>query len=233
IRLALRQRPGLRFGRASFAGQPMRQSRVRARREATLALRELGRKQTRAPCDSLPVQAHPLGDVRAHRSYAAAATPAACRTPELLAPCVPSGFFYFRLLWRCCAASPGDPATYTRRPFASAQGAGRPSSTSLTRSRMGSQKFPSTANGFPGITDLFNISQTTASSTSVPVPPLHATKASAHRMSSKSLSSQVFMRTSRSIQGFSFAFLKKSAVTPYVFPPASFAPRDTASITPP
>src|SRR6266403_1048732 len=80
---------------------------------------------------------------------------------------------------------------------------------------------------------LFNISHTTASSTSVPVPPLHATKPSARRISSKSLSSHVFMRTSTSIQALSLAALKKSAVTPVVFPPASFAPRDTASITPP
>src|SRR5258708_952596 len=95
------------------------------------------------------------------------------------------------------------------------------------------QKSPSTANGFAVITDLFSISHTTASSTSVPVPPLHATKPSARRISSKSRSSQVFIRTSSSTQALSFAFLKKSAVTPVVFPPASFAPRDAASITPP
>ena len=32
--------------------------------------------------------------------------------------------FYFSLLWRCCAASPAEAATYTSRPFASPHGPG-------------------------------------------------------------------------------------------------------------
>src|SRR5215813_2109059 len=129
-------------------------------------------------------------------------------------------------------ASSCEAATCTNRPFASPHGAGCPNSTSRTRSRTGVQKSPNTANGFPPITDLFNISQTTASSTSVPVPPLHATKPSANRINSNKRSCHVFIRTSTSIHAFAFG-LKNSAVTPYVFPPDSFAPRETASITPP
>src|SRR5260370_10287107 len=99
-------------------------------------------------------------------------------------------------------------------------------------SRIGSQNSPSTANGFSAITDLFSISQTTASSTSVPVPPLQATNPSATRINSNNLSCQVLTRTSTSIHGFNLP-LKNSAVIPYVFPPPSFAPRETASIVPP
>src|SRR5262249_36854032 len=111
------------------------------------------------------------------------------------------------------AAAAGVSATYTRRPLASPQEVAWPSSTSRTRSRMGVQKPPRTAKGFPLITDLFSISQTTASSTRVPVPPLQATKASPRRISSKRRSCQVFIRTSTSIHWFVFA-AKKSAVIP-------------------
>src|SRR5262249_41377174 len=91
---------------------------------------------------------------------------------------------------------------------------------------------PTTTIGFSAITDLLSISHTTASSTSVPVPPLHTANPSARRINSNSLSSHVFIRTSVSTHWFA-GHLKNSAVTPYVFPPVSFAPRDTPSITPP
>src|SRR5208283_2342051 len=138
---------------------------------------------------------------------------------------------------RYLAASSGVATVCTRFPLASPQTRDAlddrgPCSTSRTRSRIGCQKFPSTAKGFLAITDLFSISQTTASSTSVPVPPLQATNPSASRINSNSRSSQVFFLTSTSTHWFTLR-PKNSAVTPYVFPPASFAPRDAASITPP
>src|SRR5208337_594011 len=148
--------------------------------------------------------------------------------------------FYFPALScmaRYSAASSAFAVVCTRFPFASphirppAEARG-PCSTSRTRSRIGCQKSPTTAIGFPAITDLFSISHTTASSTSVPVPPLHTANPSASRINSNSRSSHVFIRTSVSTHAFALR-LKNSAVTPYVFPPASLAPRETLSITPP
>ena len=97
---------------------------------------------------------------------------------------------------------------------------------------IGVQKSPSTTNGLPCITPLFSISQTTASSTSVPVPPLHATNPSPTRISSNSRSCQVATVETSSTQPFA-SRLKNSAVTASVRPPDSFAPREAASITPP
>src|SRR5580704_16254054 len=129
--------------------------------------------------------------------------------------------FYFpaiNFFARYWAASAGLAALWTRFPFASphtrssVEGRG-PCSTSRTRSRMGCQKSPPTTIGFPAITDLFSISHTTASSTSVPVPPLHTANPSANRISSNNLSSHVSIRTSVSTHAFALR-LKNSAVTP-------------------
>src|SRR4029077_1685794 len=130
---------------------------------------------------------------------------------------------HFRQCFFICAAkkfaaSSGVVAEWMRLPLASFQTrdsdeARGPSSTSRTRSRMGCQKLPTMATGLGAITDLFSISQTTASSTKVPVPPLQATKPSARRISSKRRSSQVFTRTSTSMKGLAWRE-KNAAVTP-------------------
>ena len=96
---------------------------------------------------------------------------------------------------------------------------------------IGAQKSPSVTNGFPDMTPLFSISHTTASSTRVPVPPLHDTKPSPKRISSKSRSCQVLAACSSSTQRFAWP-RKNVEVIAIVRPPASLAPRDTASITP-
>src|SRR3990172_10782468 len=97
---------------------------------------------------------------------------------------------------------------------------------------IGIQNSPSTTNGLPWITPLFSISHTTASSTSVPVPPLQATNPCPKRISSNKRSSQVATAHTSSTQAFA-PVRKNLAVTASVRPPGSLAPREAASLTPP
>ena len=91
---------------------------------------------------------------------------------------------------------------------------------------------PAPRTASPAITDLFSISQTTANSTSVPVPPLQA-QTVAERINSKSRSSQVFMRTSTSIHALALRSGEKVRGHSVRFSAGFFRAARTASITPP
>src|SRR5262249_52456836 len=127
---------------------------------------------------------------------------------------------------RNSAASAAVAAMCTSLPLASPQGPGSPTSTSRTRSRIGDQNSPSTTIGLPLITDLLSISHTTASSTSVPVPPLQATNPSAARTNSNNRSRPVFHAISLPPQGLALGF-KKSPRHPMGLAPALLAPPRT------
>ena len=121
------------------------------------------------------------------------------------------------------------PASCSLRPrLATTVEARGPCSTSRTRSRIGCQNSPTTAIGFPGhhrfVQHLPNYREFHQRARSALAS--HKSIRQSHQFKQPllpSLHSSLPRPPTRSP-----CALKNSAVTPYVFPPASFAPRDTA-----